>query len=131
MKKIFIIFSMLILPLLAEASSYRLVTTEVAYKAYSSGKWTDWSDWEESNIKVIVDLDEDFVKIFADNTVTITVINWKESTDDGKGGKIIPASCVDNDGDKLDMRFRIAKDGSFQLYLDYESFKIVYNLEVD
>ena len=122
---------MLILPLLAEAASYRLVTTEVAYKTYLSGRWTDWSDWEESSIKVIVDLDEDFVKIFADNTITITVINWKESVDDGKGGKIIPASCVDSDGDKLEMRFRIAKDNSFQLYLDYETFKIVYNLEID
>lgn len=130
MKKILFVFALFLLPLIAEAGSYRLLATEMAYKIKSDGEWEEWSDWQECSIKVIVDLDDDFIKIFTEDVITIEVRKWKDTDDDGKGGKIIPAYCVDNDGDELDMRFRVAKDDTFQLYLDYDSFKVVYNLEM-
>lgn len=132
MKKL-LIFTILLVSLcmasVAHASVSKLTAYSVAYKYVDDdGQWTSWSDWEDCNILVVLNPDKLRITIYSNTTQEYDIISVGDWESDGEGGEVTEYDCVDAEGLRCGVRWRIDKDGDEQMYVDYNDFCFVYNL---
>ena len=60
---------------------------------------------------------------------TDTMIEQFYEKDEDDGGSVLTFKCFDNDADDCNVRLRVTKSGDWQLYVDFDTIMIVYNLE--
>ena len=115
-------------PLMAEV--FKLTTTTVAFKHYNEAikRWSDWSEWEPCSVLVVINADTDRIDIYSKETQQFDIIEDEGSEPDEEGGEIMSWYCVDADGMRCRIRYRIDKDQEMQLYVDYSDFMYVYNV---
>ena len=132
MKKLLIFTFLLVSSCMASvtyASVSKLTAYSVAYKYVDdNGEWTQWTDWEDCNILVVLNLDKDRLSIYSNTTQEYDIISYDDWESDGEGGKVAGFDCVDAEGLRCRVRWRIAKDMSHQVYVDYNDFCFVYNV---
>lgn len=115
----------------AYASATKLKAYSFAFKsADENGKWTDWTDWEECNILVVFNADKERITIYSKETQEYDMVSADDWESDGDGGKVSEIACVDGDGERCTVRWRIDKDGGQQVYVDYPTFCFVYNVRL-
>ena len=115
----------------AVAEVIKLKATEFAIKTKNdNGKWTKWTDWEETSCLIVINGDKDRINIYSAVTQEYDIIedDGEEESDDGSVSHTF--KCIDADGDRCDVRFRVQKDGQLQLYVDYADAMWVYNVEL-
>ena len=113
------------------AEVLKMRTTSFAIKSVNEyGYWSDWSDWEGCSILVVVDVDGDRITIYSQTPQEYDIYDSEYEESDGEGGTIQTFHSVDANGLRCDVRIRITKDGSMQLYVDYSDVMFVYNVEM-
>ncbi|WP_395054950.1 hypothetical protein [Flavobacterium sp.] len=92
--------------------------------------WTEWSDFKEVEILLIIDPDNDRIKIFSKEDQVYDIIKSYESEIDQDGDKTIKWLCVNEDGIKCIVRLvkLYSQEGRSQIYVDFEDFMYVYNI---
>ena len=104
-------------------------TTSMAIKYVNdNGYWSDWSDWEKCTIAICINLNTDVITIYSNKTQYYKVVETGEPPQD-KTGRQVLFYCIDGDGDKCTIRFRIENsNGNSQIYVDFANIMWVYNV---
>jgi len=113
----------------AQVVKYR--ATDVAYMSQNdNGSWSQWSAWEKVSMLIVMNLDKAIVQIYSSEPQEFDIVNtvsdWKS---DSEGGQQIEFLCVDKNGLRCNMRFRVQSDGLMQMYVDYRNVIYAYVIE--
>ena len=105
-------------------------TTAFASQTYNyyTQSWNNWSPWQDSNMNIKFDLSRDVIVIYSPQIQVYTVFNVGTSYIDASGGQQVKFNARDGDGDRVDIRLRIEKNGNSQIYVDYANIRWVYNV---
>lgn len=128
MRKILLILSLFVNSIVIYAQTYKYYTDSFSYKIYNGVSWSDWSKWQNSHILVVISIDRDIISIYSENIQEYDIYKYDGKESDGNGGNILIFSCVNRDGLRCRIRFRIQSDKSKQLYVDFSDIMWVYNL---
>lgn len=130
MKKLFFILVMFLTCVGAfGADVMKFQATQLAYKVQgSNGAWEEWSDWEDCDYLVVLNFDKDRIQIYTSSPIRLDIYKYGDTESQSDGGNITTLSCVDEDGDECEVRVRFQEDGQMQLYIDYATVMVVYNL---
>ena len=131
MKKLFLLFSLLLCVAVSQAQVYKYTATSFSIKTYNEtyDYWGDWSDWEPCKVLVVINTEQDKITIYSDVVQEYDVYDWEDLGTDADNGTSSAFSCVDVDGVQCTVRLRKQSDGSLQLYVDYANIMWVYNIE--
>lgn len=95
---------------------------------YKYGGWSDWSDWKETNLLIVIDLDDERIKIYLDEPQYLDIYDHYLYKDGDKS--IISFSVIDNGGIRCRARFVYYEyDDDRQLYIDYSDFTVAYSIK--
>ncbi len=111
------------------AQTYKYYSTNFSYKAKDKyGYWSDWSEWEESNCLISMSLDRKVISIYSTEIQEFDVYDeiGKSNDDDGRSYTVC---CIDKNGLRCNVKFRLQDDGVLQLYVIYNDIIYVYCLE--
>lgn len=129
MKKLLIILFTLLIGLEASSQIYTYRTYQFAFKqTNSSGQWKQWSDWQDSNMRVVINFNNDYITIYSPTTQTYKVTEYLRKFTDNSGGNQVEFSAIDQDGDRCHIRLRIEKNGNSQIYVEYSNLILCYNV---
>ena len=104
-------------------------TTQFSYKYLTEyNYWTDWSDWEKCTAKVKLDLDNDIIVIYTNETQKYYVYEYVGEVEDNSG-QTIKFAVIDHEDDYGYVRLRVQNNGTKQIYIDFNNIKWVYNLK--
>lgn len=112
-----------------KAQTYKYYTNSFAYKTYENNRWTDWSDWEDSHMLVVISIDREIINIYSEQIQEYDVYEFSGEEKYNDGSKSLKFKCVNKDGLRCLIRFRVTSDGSKQLYVDFNDIMWVYGLQ--
>lgn len=111
------------------AEVIKLQATSFAFKSQNDyGYWSDWSDWEDSSCLIVINADNDRINIYSKVPQEYDIYDYEGESSDNKGGTQFTFKCIDEDGLRCTIRFRVQSDGGRQLYVDYADMMWVYNV---
>lgn len=122
---------MLIFSNLACAQVYKFRTTSFSFKYKTNDyNWSNWSDWEETSLIVVLDVDDERVKIFSQEIQVYDIIKNEGDYIDQDGDDVWSLYCVNEDGSTCRLRFIWLKQASdrLQLYVEFNDMMWVYEL---
>lgn len=129
MKKLFLLFLMVLTFTMVKAQTYHYNATSFACKVVNSyGSWTNWTDWESCNVPIVMDYDNDVVTIYSNKTQIYKITKYIRKYTDSSGGSQVEFNFVDQDYDRGVMRLRIERNGNSQIYIDFSNVMWVYNV---
>ena len=105
-------------------------TTAFASQTYNyyTQSWNDWTSWEKSSMNLNFDLSSDVMGIYSPQIQGYTVFNVGNAYTDTSGGHQVKFNARNGNGDRVDIRLRIEKNGNSQIYVDYADMRWVYNV---
>lgn len=119
-----------VLPSMAEVLKYKATSFAFKMYDYNRERWTDWTDWDDCNILVVVDSDKDLISIYSQQTQEYDIIEYLGEEEDADGGISANFNCIDQDGNRCNVRVRVQQNGQQQLYVDYNDASWVYNVHL-
>lgn len=131
MKKFLLILMMAVIGLTASANSiwFRAYSCAIKYKNdYNRNNTQGWSNFQKCNIDIEFKMDDDFIIIYSKTTQIYGIYENAGTYTDNEGGKQQGYYVIDQDYDKGMIRLRIARDGTSQLYVDFNDIGWVYNV---
>lgn len=112
------------------AQQYKFKSTEFAYRTVDTyDRWSNWSSWESSDLLITINLDNDYVIIYSQQTQIYRIIEYVGQYNDNSGGTQMEFRFIDQDNDKGTMRLRKEANGNSQLYIDFANIMWVYNIK--
>ena len=103
-------------------------TTSVAVsEKLDNGEWEEWGEWEDLSVLIVLNGDDDRLKIFSKAKSIFDIVLWKDQTTNSNGDQITLCKAVDEDGIEVIIKFVVIKDFDNQLYIYYNNFRIVYS----
>ena len=109
----------------AEETYYR--ANYFAYKCIENGRWTEWSNWKESRVLISINFDSEVIQIYTEQKQKYIILDTGDEYIDDKGGTQVELSIIDQDKDIGVIRFRVQKDGTIQLYVEFNDIMWVYS----
>lgn len=109
----------------AEETYYR--AHYFAYKCIENGHWTEWSNWKESRVLISINFDSEVIQIYTEQEQKYIILDTGDEYIDDKGGTQVELSVIDQDKDIGVIRFRIQKDSTIQLYVEFNDIMWVYS----
>jgi hypothetical protein len=131
MKKILIILLISLGVLSAEAKSiwFTGYSYAVKYKNnYNRNNSQGWSSFQKCNVDIEFKIDDDVIVIYSNRTQAYAIYENAGTYTDNEGGQQQGYYVLDQDYDKGMIRLRIARDGTSQLYVDFNDVGWVYNV---
>ena len=128
MKKNFVLLFMC-LTVTVSAQTYKYYTNSFAYKEFENGYWSEWSDWKPSHLLVVISFDRQIINIYSEEMQEYDIYEYNGEETDTDGGQSLKFNCVNRDGLRCQIRLRVQKDGSQQLYVDFSDVIFVYGIE--
>lgn len=129
MKKLLILLFTLLIGIEASAQVYTYRTYQFAEKHINSyGNWTDWTDWQDSNMRLVINMNTDVITIYSPTTQIYRITEYLRKFTDNSGGNQIEFSAIDQDGDRCHIRLRIETNGNSQLYVEFNNLILCYNV---
>ena len=131
MKKILIILLISLGVLSAEAKSiwFTGYSYAVKYKDnYNRNNSQGWSNFQKCNVDIEFKIDDDVIVIYSNRTQAYAIYENAGTYTDNEGGQQQGYYVIDQDYDKGMIRLRIARDGTSQLYVDFNDVGWVYNV---
>ena len=111
-----------------DAQTLYFKTFQFSIKYKTSNGWTDWSEWKPSNMKMLIDLDDNLIIIYSEKIQIYKVLEDEGSYTDSSGGKQQKFYVIDQDDDHGYVRLRVEKNGNSQVYIDFNDVMWVYNV---
>ena len=113
----------------AESLWFTAYSYAIKYKTeYNRNNSKGWSDYERCSVPIEFDLDNDLITIYSNKTQLYAIYDDAGEYTDSEGGKQKGFYVPDQDLDKGLIRLRIARDGTSQLYIDFNDVGWVYNV---
>ena len=113
----------------AESLWFTAYSYAIKYKTeYNRNNSTGWSSYEKCSVPIKFDLDDDMIIIYSNKTQIYAIYEDAGEYNDSDGGKQKGFYVIDQDYDKGMIRLRIARDGTSQLYVDFNDVGWVYNV---
>jgi hypothetical protein len=81
-----------------------LFSSKYKFNEYS---WSDWSEPTESNVLKIIDIENERITIYSQQTQIYDIVEYEGETTDSDGDDFMSFFCVNADG--LTCRIRLAK----------------------
>ncbi len=131
MKKFLVIMLMAVIGFTASAESlwFRGYSYAIKYKTdYNRNNSQGWSSFQRCNVDIEFKMDDDFIIIYSNKTQIYAIYEDAGTYNDAEGGKQQGYYVLDQDYDKGMIRLRIARDGTSQLYVDFNDVGWVYNV---
>ena len=131
MKKFLVILMMTVIGFTASANSlwFRAYSYAIKYKTdYNRNNSKGWSNFQKCNVDIEFKMDDDFIVIYSNKTQIYAIYEDAGTYTDAEGGKQQGYYVLDQDYDKGMIRLRIARDGTSQLYVDFNDVGWVYNV---
>lgn len=101
----------------------------IKYKTESNrGNSKGWSSYTKCNVPIEFKMDDDIIIIYSNKTQVYAIYEDAGTYTDSEGGKQQGYYVIDQDYDKGMIRLRIARDGTSQLYIDFNDVAWVYNV---
>ena len=129
MKRLLLLMTLLMSICTLKAQTYKYHTNSFSYKYCENGSWTDWSPWVKSDILIVLNLDRKIFNIYSEDRQDYDIYEYSGEETDSDGGSSIKFQCVNEDGLRCQVRLRIQKDRSRQLYVDFNDIIWVYGLK--
>ena len=89
---------------------------------------TGWSNWIECDVPIEFQMDDDIIVIYSNKTQIYAIYENMGTYNDRDGGKQQGYYVLDQDLDKGTVRLRITRDGTSQIYIDFNDVGWVYNV---
>lgn len=131
MKKFLVILMMAVIGFTASANSiwFRAYSYAIKYKtSYNRNNSQGWSSFQKCNVDIEFKMDDDFIIIYSNKTQIYGIYEDAGTYNDSDGGKQQGYYVLDQDYDKGMIRLRIARDGTSQIYIDFNDVSWVYNV---
>ena len=131
MKKFLVILMMAVIGFTASAESlwFRAYNYAIKYKtSYNHNNSQGWSSFQKCSVDIEFKMDEDIIIIYSNRTQIYAIYENAGTYNDSDGGKQQGYYVLDQDYDKGMIRLRIARDGTSQLYVDFNDVSWVYNV---
>ncbi len=132
MKKILLTTILLLVFSSAFSQVIKCKAYSIAFKEKNeyTGNWSEWSNWEDVDILIVIDANNDRIKIFSKEDQIYDIIQYKGEHTDSDGDDTIEWLCVNEDGLKCGVRLvkLNSKGGTSQIYVDFADFMFVYNI---
>ena len=113
----------------AESMWFNAYSYAIKYKTeYNRGNSRGWSNYERCNVPIEFKMDDDMIIIYSNKTQVYAIYEDAGTYNDSDGGKQQGYYVIDQDYDKGMIRLRIARDGTSQLYVDFNDVSWVYNV---
>lgn len=108
--------------------AYKFRAKYVCFSEYKYNDWSAWSKWEETNILIVIDIDDERITIFANETHYLDVYDYESEKDYEKS--ILNFWAIDEDGNKCRVRFIYYEEEDYrQIYIDYPKFMVAYSIK--
>lgn len=127
MKKLLLLLMLVLSTSTAFSQNAWFRATEFAYKYVEDGYWTNWSDWIDCNVRIKIDVTNDKIIIYSEDTQVYNVLN-QESAPYDDNGEQLRFRVIDQDYDYGYVRLRLQNNGNKQLYVDFNNISWVYNI---
>lgn len=118
---------MLLLVLGSFAAQGQVVGFRSTAFAFKEG-YKNWSSWEKSNLKIVIDFNNDVVTINSERYQRYQITQYVKRYYDNNGGETIEFRFIDQDYDRGTMRLRVDPYGTSQIYIDFSNVSWVYNI---
>ena len=131
MKKFLLVILVAVISFTASANSlwFRAYSYAIKYKnEYNRNNSQGWSSFQKCNVDIEFKMDDDFIVIYSNKTQIYGIYEDAGEYNDNSGGKQKGFYVIDQDYDKGMIRLRIAKDGTSQIYIDFDDVGWVYNV---
>jgi len=131
MKKILLSLLLIFVGLSVSAESiwFTGYNYSIKYKNdYNRNNSTGWSAFEKCNVPIEFRMNDDMIIIYSNKTQIYAIYENAGTYNDSDGGKQQGYLVIDQDYDKGMIRLRIARDGTSQLYIDFNDVGWVYNV---
>lgn len=113
----------------AESLWFKGYKYAIKYKTESNrNNQAGWSNWINCNVPIEFQMDNDIIVIYSNKTQVYAIYENMGTYNDRDGGKQQGYYVLDQDLDKGSIRLRIAKDGTSQIYIDFNDVGWVYNV---
>ena len=111
------------------AQTLKYYSTDFCYKVKDEhGYWTKWTEWKPSNCLISVSLDRRVINIYSKTIQEFDIYDeMGESEDDS--GHSYTLCCIDKDGLRCRIKFRLQDNGILQIYVEYNDAIYVYCIE--
>lgn len=132
MKKIIFLITLMLVTFTQtiKADVYEFKTTAYARATVNNGCYT-WTDWKSSNMKIVMNGNTDKIIVYSPRTQIYKIYgayNDANPYTDNDGGQTVKFYVTDQDGDYGHVRLRIAPNGTYQIYVDFNDCAWVYNV---
>ena len=108
---------------------FRAYSYAIKYKNdYNRNNSQGWSSFQKCNVDIEFKMDDDFIVIYSNKTQIYAIYEDAGTYTDKEGGKQQGYYVLDQDYDKGMIRLRIARDGTSQIYIDFNDVGWVYNV---
>lgn len=110
-------------------------STDIAFKKISeNGEWKDWTEWEETKVLIVYESEKERIKIYSKETQIFDIAEDEGVKINDNKEKIYSFFCVDRNGAQCRLKLwkRYFKSGNtyYQLYIHYNDYQYVYNIDV-
>lgn len=113
----------------AESIWFNAYKYAIKYKTeYNRNNQSGWSDWYFCSVPIEFQMDDDIIVIYSNKTQIYAIYENMGTYNDNDGGKQQGYYVLDQDLDRGTIRLRIARDGTSQLYVDFNDVSWVYNV---
>ena len=131
MKKFLLVILVAVIGLTASANSlwFKAYSYAIKYKTeYNRSNSAGWSNFERCDVDIEFKMDDDVIVIYSNKTQIYAIYENAGTCTDKEGGKQQGYYVIDQDYDKGMIRLRIARDGTSQIYIDFNDVGWVYNV---
>lgn len=115
---------------IGQIAKFKSTSLSLRTKNESTGNWTKWSDLEKVELLIVLDIQNDRVKIYSREEQVYDIIKYYEKEVDYQSDETMRMLCIDREGLKCNIRFvkLNSQNGRHQLYVDFADVMWMYNI---
>lgn len=95
---------------------------------YNRNNSQGWSNFQKCDVPIEFKMDDDIIIIYSNKTQVYVIYEDAGTYNDSDGGQQQGYYVLDQDYDRGMIRLRIARDGTSQMYIDFNDVGWVYNV---
>ena len=128
MKKILILFTLLLTAFVSQAQINTYRTTGFYSSENTTYGWANWSNKQPSNMIVKIDCNRDLVYIDSNYRQLYQIVQVIENGYDNDGNYIMGMRFIDQDGDRGTMKLVMRNNGQSQIYIIFGNVRWCYDV---
>lgn len=120
MKRLLLVLTIIIASVTAFSQTIAFETTHFSYKEKNYYGWSNWSNWEPSRSLMTIDLNNDMIVIYTQQTQYYNIVSVGESYVSGNA-QVQEFGFIDQDGDRGTFRLVLRTTGRSEIYIAFNN----------